>query len=116
MQAIRRNLAQVRNPADIDTALRELAPLTPSAEYVALANQVAGNEPPPSDYLFADEREVGGPYGRQPLAPKASARLPVQNPNVAAQRRRAQEAFAGAQASGTAMDPRMLALALRAGR
>lgn len=116
MQAIRRNLSRVSDPADVDAALRELAPVTPSAEYVALANQVAGNEPDPPEYLWADIREVGGPHGRQPLAKKATGRLPVQNPNEAAQLRIAQQAFGGAGASASAVDPRMLALALRGGR
>lgn len=144
MDTLRHNLARVSRPEDIDTALRAMAPITPSAEYVALANEAAGNpgNGPETVAMMADiEREFGGMYGALPLAPGASARLPVhlgpmpqgsmQSAEAVARAKAAglttpdeargmgwrpdTGAFAGAKASGTP-NPKLLAAMLRAGR
>lgn len=87
----------------------------PSAEYVARVNRAQGNVgagPETVAMMLEEEREIPGPYGRMPLAKKASGRLPVAPP--ASMR---PNPFAGSQATGAAaVDPRMLAMALRSGR
>lgn len=87
----------------------------PSAEYVARVNRAQGNVgagPATVAMMLEEEREIPGPYGRMPLARRASGRLPVA-PAAPSQ----PNPFTGARAAGSAtLDPRVLALALRAGR
>lgn len=145
MARILRNKQGATGPVDLEARLHDLRPLEPSAEYVALANQEMGREgagPAFMEGVRQEEREQGGMYGTLPLAPGASARLPVhmgpmpEGPPVSAEvvarakaagvmppdEARARgwkdgqwQAFRGAQAGGSP-NPRLLAALLRAGR